>query len=746
MLRQAKRAVVIGGGLLGLEAARGLLSYGVEVTVVEVAPHLMAQQLDAAAATILKQKMESLGVQVFVGRQAAEILGDETVSGIRFADGAAIETEMVVISCGIRPNAEIAKDSGLAVERAIVVDDQLRSSDDDIFGVGECVQHRGRVYGLVEPLYEQAKVLADLISETNLEARYEGSRLATSLKVMGVELTSIGEANAPTTDLQQARVLVYSDPDRGEYRKLVVRDGKLTGAIVLGRSDNVGLLVRLFKRNDSVPDEPLELLLGRPIGPAGDGDGAVGGAAALADDVDICNCHCVSKGHVVDCIRAGALSVEAIGAACKAGTGCGTCQMLLGELIASHAGARRPRPPARSTRSSCSSRRRNPMDILPDIERPRRLGRLEGDDRGRKPADEMARAVLPQADARQLHAAASLDRGAHERPAIPRHRRPVRPVRQGLLRPDHAAADADALVHARRRAGHLAAAGRGRPAQQADRHGQCPRRLRLPGRRDSRRTSCSTPRRSFEEFTRLILGNKEFTNLPRKFNVTITGCLENCCHPETQDIGLVPAYRELDGQQVNGFNVLVGGKQGSGGYRRPRRWTCSSRREEAAELCASRSRASSATTARARRATGPAGVPDRGPRRRLVPPRAGAPPRPPAAEGRHRHAQEAPRRSSGHPSAEAPGHGGPTHYVGLLVPVGRITTAQMRGVADLADRYGNGEMRLTTGTEPRSSPTFPTDRSAPSPRSRSSRNCRTIRRRSCAAWWPAPASTTATWR
>ena len=146
--------------------------------------------------------MESLGVRVLVGQQAAKILGEEAVAGISFQDGTTIDADMVVISCGIRPNAEIAKDSGLAVERAIVVDDQLRSSDEDIFGVGECVQHRGRVYGLVEPLYEQAKVLADLICETNPTARYEGSRLATSLKVMGVELTSIGEVNAPVTGMQ----------------------------------------------------------------------------------------------------------------------------------------------------------------------------------------------------------------------------------------------------------------------------------------------------------------------------------------------------------------------------------------------------------------------------------------------------------------------------------------------------------------------------------------------------------------
>ncbi|HEV3417228.1 MAG TPA: FAD-dependent oxidoreductase, partial [Pirellulales bacterium] len=367
--RQAKRAVVIGGGLLGLEAARGLLSYGVEVTVVEVAPHLMLQQLDPAAAAILKQKMESLGVRVLTGQQANTILGVEAVSGISFKDGTSIDADMVVISCGIRPNSEIAKDSGLAVERAIVVDDQMRCSDEDIFGVGECVQHRGRVYGLVEPLYEQAKVLADLICETNPAARYEGSRPATSLKVMGVELTSIGDGNSLAAELQNAQVLVHSDPERGQYRKMVIRDGRLTGAIVLGGCENVGLLMRLFKRNDPVPEEPLELLVGRPIGAGEEGDAAGAGVAAIADDADICNCHKVTKGHIVDCIRAGAITIEALGNACKSGTGCGSCQTLLGQLITAYSDSKQVDAAEKLNKIEVLKREREPLDILSDINR-----------------------------------------------------------------------------------------------------------------------------------------------------------------------------------------------------------------------------------------------------------------------------------------------------------------------------------------------------------------------------------------
>src|SRR5581483_3894485 len=173
--RQCDRAAVIGGGLLGLEAARGLLSHGVAVTVVEVAPHLMVQQLDPTGGALLKRKLEGMGVEVLLEKQTTAILGDGEVTGLRFKDGSVLETDMVVISCGIRPNVEEAKAAGLAVERAIVVDDRLVTNDPAIFAVGECAQHRGKLYGLVEPVYEQARVAADVLTEANPDAAYEGS-------------------------------------------------------------------------------------------------------------------------------------------------------------------------------------------------------------------------------------------------------------------------------------------------------------------------------------------------------------------------------------------------------------------------------------------------------------------------------------------------------------------------------------------------------------------------------------------
>ncbi len=696
--RQAKRTIVIGGGLLGLEAARGLLSYGVEVTVVEVAPYLMSQQLDAGAAAILKQKMESLSVRVLVGRQVTAILGEDAAGGVSLSDGSAIDAEMVIVSCGIRPNAEIAKDSGLAVERAIVVDDQMRSSDEDIFGVGECVQHRGCVYGLVEPLYEQAKVLADVISESNPKARYEGSRLATSLKVMGIELTSIGEANAPSATLQPARVLVYSDPERGEYRKLIVRDGRLTGAIVLGRSENVGLLMRLFKRNDPVPEEPLELLVGRPIGAAGGGEAhgdaatALGGAMALADDTDICNCHRVTKGHIVDCIRAGATTVEAIGAACKAGTGCGSCQMLLGELLAANATDNGEATEAKLNKIEVLKQKGNPLAILTDIERHAASGDWE------------------QITEDETHLMKW--RGLFFRKQTP----------------------GNFMMRIRSTAGHMNSAQWRVIAALSDRFGRgfCDLTTRqqvqmrwftigdvpeiweqldavglstLQTGMDNIRGVCGcpvggiTPGELFdatpiaEEFTQRLLGNEEFTNLPRKFNVTITGCLDNCCHPETQDIGLIPAVKEIDGTSVAGFNVLAGGKQGSGGYTPAANLDVFVAPDEAAELCEQitfifRDYGSRETRTRARLAFL---IEDRGVAwfRRELERRVGR--RLPSAGIDQRK-----KKHTDHVGIYRQKQAG-LNYVGLCVPVGRITTKQMRGVANLADRYGTGEIRLTTG-------------------------------------------------
>jgi len=320
------RAVVIGGGLLGLEAARGLLTHGVEVTIVEVAPHLMVQQLDGEGGAILRRTMEAMGVAVRLEALTSEILGDGRVTGLQFKDGSSLDTDMVVISCGIRPNSEIARECGLTVDRAILVDDQMRTDDPAIFAVGECAQHRGMVYGLVAPLYEQAQVAADVLTETSPNSLYLGSRLATKLKVMGVELVSMGRV----TDVQPGDdVLRYVEESAGVYKKLVIRDGQLVAGCLLGDTANAGVLTDLFIRGADVPEKRSTLLF-----PAQEGGNDV---RSIPNDALICSCHQVPKKSILSAIGSGRCSLNTIAACNKAGTGCGGCKPLIQDLIESYA-------------------------------------------------------------------------------------------------------------------------------------------------------------------------------------------------------------------------------------------------------------------------------------------------------------------------------------------------------------------------------------------------------------------------
>lgn len=222
--KRAKHAAVIGGGLLGLEAARGLATHGCEVHVIHLAGHLMEQQLDTAAGAILKSSMAGMGIHVHLQKSTVNVLGQPNVTGLEFKDGTALKCDLIVISAGIKPNAEIGLRCGLTVERAIVVDNHMRSVDDpNVYVVGECAQHRGRVYGLVAPLWEQAKVFADHITSHNQDAAYHGSKLATKLKVMGVELASLGITNPAE---ERDEIIQYTEPKKGTYKKLIVRDGR----------------------------------------------------------------------------------------------------------------------------------------------------------------------------------------------------------------------------------------------------------------------------------------------------------------------------------------------------------------------------------------------------------------------------------------------------------------------------------------------------------------------------------------
>ena len=237
----------------------------------------------------------------------------------------AIDCDMVVVAAGIRPNVDLGVVSGLTVERAIVVDDQMRSVDDpDIYAVGECAQHRGEVYGLVAPLWEQAVVLADHVTGANPKAAYHGSRIATKLKVAGVDVASMGVKGPEKPDDEFVR---FAEPKRGIYKSVVIRDGKLIGAMLLGDTKKVAFLTQSFDRGLPLPEERVEMLF-ELAGPSEEQ-----GAAEMDDSVQVCNCNGVSKGELVACVRGGEHSVTGCMNATRAGKGCGACKPLVRDIV-----------------------------------------------------------------------------------------------------------------------------------------------------------------------------------------------------------------------------------------------------------------------------------------------------------------------------------------------------------------------------------------------------------------------------
>lgn len=323
--RKSARAVVIGGGLLGLEAARGLQNFGLDVRVVHLGTHLMNQQLDSEAGQILLSAIEKMGITVHLRTNTAGIHGNGAVSSVSFKDGSMLDCDMIVIAAGIRPNTELAMQCGLSVERAILVDNHLRTVDDpSIYAVGECVQHRGQCYGLVAPLWEQAKVLADHITERDREAKYFGSKIATKLKVMGVELASMGITEVTDENDEQVR---FVEPKKGIYKKLIIRDRRLVGSILLGDISKAAYLMQAFDRETPLPDERLSLLfdVGAPS--------ANITLAEMPSTAQVCNCNGVSKGAIVASTQSGKRSLKAVMEATRAGMGCGSCKSLVAEIV-----------------------------------------------------------------------------------------------------------------------------------------------------------------------------------------------------------------------------------------------------------------------------------------------------------------------------------------------------------------------------------------------------------------------------
>ncbi|WP_036279269.1 nitrite reductase large subunit NirB [Methylocystis sp. ATCC 49242] len=346
MLRQAGkggRAVVIGGGLLGLEAAAGLKAKGMEVSVVHLMPTLMERQLDPSAGYLLQKAIEKRGIEVLTGANTQAILGDAKVEGVKLDDGRVIPCEMVVMAVGIRPNASLARTAGLAVERGVMVDDAMRTSDPDIYAVGECVEHRGQCYGLVAPLFEMAKVVAAQLVEDGA-ASYEGSVTSTKLKVSGIDLFSAGDFSQGDDDDE----IVLRDPSRGVYKRIVLRENRVKGAVLYGETDDGPWLFDLLKKQTDVGAMRDTLIFGQAYqgGSPLDPTAAV---AALPDDAEICGCNGVCKGAIVSAITGGGLtSLDEVRAQTKASASCGQCTSKVETLIVSVLGdeykgaARRP--------------------------------------------------------------------------------------------------------------------------------------------------------------------------------------------------------------------------------------------------------------------------------------------------------------------------------------------------------------------------------------------------------------------
>jgi nitrite reductase (NADH) large subunit len=257
--QQRARVVVIGGGLLGLEAAHGLAKAGAQVTVVHLMDRLMERQLDSHAAAMLKKAVEARGITVLVNSETVAVIGKRRVQAVALKNGTQIEADLVVVATGIRSNIDLAHGAGLNVDRGIIVDDNLRASRPDIFAIGECAEHRGVCYGLVEPAYEQARVLAAHLAGEN--AHYPGSVLATNLKVSGVNVFSAGDfIGAPGTEQ-----LVFSDAGLGIYKKLVIAKSCLVGAVLFGDTADGLWYVDLIRQGSSVEAIRDDIIFGRAL-------------------------------------------------------------------------------------------------------------------------------------------------------------------------------------------------------------------------------------------------------------------------------------------------------------------------------------------------------------------------------------------------------------------------------------------------------------------------------------------------
>lgn len=327
-IRQDKTAVIVGGGLLGLEAAYGIAKHGIKTILVHRSASILSQQLDSTGGKLLQRNLEKYGIEFKLNTTIKEISGDGIVEKVEFTDGVCVESNLVVFATGIIPNTALAIDAQLDTKKGIIVDDFLKTSDDSIFAIGECVEHNGNTYGLVAPLYEQAKVLAKVLANVTT-TRYEGSTLSTRLKISGVDLFSAGDYLGDET----TEDLILLDEKVGIYKKLVIYNDKIIGIVLYGDTNDASWYLKLLKENTDISDLRTKILFGKS---ALSGDSGHGGndINTMNDDEEVCGCNGVCKGDIVNAIKDKDLkSLSAVKSCTKAGASCGSCLGLVEQIL-----------------------------------------------------------------------------------------------------------------------------------------------------------------------------------------------------------------------------------------------------------------------------------------------------------------------------------------------------------------------------------------------------------------------------
>ncbi len=340
-----KRAVVVGGGLLGLEAAKGLSDLGMQVTVAHLFDTLMNRQVDSLGGQFLRRAIERLGITVRTSANTRAVLGHSHVEALELGGEEKLPADMVVFTSGVKPRVDLARDSDVPTNSGILVDHRLETLLPGLYAVGECAECDGQVYGTVQPIYEQCAILADVLTGVNPQSRYTGSKVYTKLKVAGVEVASMGAIDSENANDEIVQII---EEKRAVYRKLIIRDGRLAGAVLVGDSSAAAGLVQMFDDRTPLPANRLDILASTDAGCG----------TSRSNDPEVCNCHHVNTSTLIAEIRAGCDTLPSLSAKTNAGTGCGSCRGQLANLILKNATASRARERLRSMISEVSKRRR----------------------------------------------------------------------------------------------------------------------------------------------------------------------------------------------------------------------------------------------------------------------------------------------------------------------------------------------------------------------------------------------------